>query len=188
MRGGLATVTLLLFTAAACTGETTVGRPVESPVSTATSITAPPTAGTPDTTIPISRTGTEPDAPSCLDFWSEALVQTIAGPGFSHTRSSADGSRCEFTGPDGSIATSFRAGDRPALEAARDGATSSAVVADMENVCDTAWITRDDGPRAEGLSGAQGRIFAATVTGLAEPAAVASELLSVGCNGPAFVR
>ena len=72
------------------------------------------------------------------------------------------------------------------FDGAKTGAGVAGGVTDIDGACDEAWYTEVGAILAEGLSLDQGRIFNATVVGPTDSVAVATELLRIACEGPAF--
>ena len=156
-----------------------------SPDSTATS--APVAAATASETDTNATASTRDTGDlDCLDFWSEAFVQTTAGSEFIFMDMNIDGTLCAFTAIPSSIGVFFRPGDQSIFDAAKSGASAAGGVTDMDGVCDDAWYTDLGAVIAEGFSAGQGRIFNATILGPADPVAVAEELLKIACGGPSF--
>ena len=150
----------------------------------ATAVTS--TSDSPDATTTTLSGGGGDSELDCLDFWSEEFVQSTAGSDFTFMDMNNDRTLCAFTAIPSSIGVFFREGDQALFDGAKSGAGVAGGVTDIDGACDEAWYTELGAVIAEGLSLSQGRIFNATIFGPTDPVAVATELLRIACEGPAF--
>jgi hypothetical protein len=183
---------VVLLALGACSPSEDTGQPGETTTTTEDGATTTTESGSATaTTAPAVVTTTTVEARTadldCLDFWSEEHVMSVAGAEYTFTEMAADGTTCAFTAVPNSVGVYFRDGSRDDFDQAKSGASLTGEVTDLDGSCDAAWYTDLGGiVIAEGLSLGQGKIFNATLTGIADPVAAALELLDIACTGPAF--
>jgi len=177
----IAIILALLVVSSACTNNTVVSTTLpqegDTPVATtATSTTAPST-----TTTTIQAVATGPT--DCLEIWPEAVVQSIAGSGFTFFDANETRDACTYWDSASGIALAWQSGDRSGFELSKSLVGATAAGSLDISVCDIGFYTELEGGAIimEAHSDAQGRTYTATISDDGRAWAVA--LLDTACQG-----
>lgn len=158
-----------------------------------TTITTQPAGGTTAaTTAAISTTvsdgttaPTEAASNDCLEIWPESLVQNLTGQQFAFLGANDDTSACTYFAAVSGVGLGWRPDDGAGFESGRAALEAAGEVSDAAGVCDGAFYTATDGVifLMEAYAAAQGRVYAATITGISLDQSLpwAEALLNAAC-------
>lgn len=169
----LSVVVLLALTACSGGGESSTTLPSEDDTTAtgnAGAITSP------------SLVRVDPADAECTALWPEATVQAAAGEGFAYFDSTADGTGCTYAVGNRSVVVFFRDGTQDDFDAEKDTVAASGEVHEVD-LCDAAYAVTI-APMfgyIEAVDGESNRIYSASVNGLDDPTAIATELISAVC-------